>query len=82
MRKMSEKYYISTGFVVIKGKTLLNACAAQEDILDFVRTNNIKIPRKAWYMTIEGVTSIETRPVYGLDSRVYKGYVNYSEEKE
>lgn len=82
MRKLSEKYYIETGFIVVKNKTMIAACAAWPDILDFVKTNNIKIPRKAWFCTVEGVTSIETRQVYGLDSRIFKGFVNYSEEKE
>lgn len=82
MRKQTSKIYCGSGYVIVRGKTLVNACATQSDIIDFVKTNNIKIPRKAWWATYDGVTSIETRPVYGLDSRVYKGYVNYSEEKE
>lgn len=82
MRKQTNKTYLCSGYIVTRGKNLVAACAAQADILDYVKSNSIKIPRKAWWCTIEGVTSIETRQVYGLDSRIFKGYVNYLEEKE
>lgn len=83
MKKLSNKYYIGSGYVITKGKTLLAACATQSDILDFVKTNNIRIPKKAWWAIIEGVTYVETRPVYALDTRTFKGFVtNEMEEND
>lgn len=83
MRKLSNKIYCSSGYIIVKGKTLLAACATQSDILDFVKTNNIRIPKKAWWAVTDGVTYVETRPVYALDSRQFKGFImNDMEEND
>lgn len=71
---MSEKFYTESGYIIVKNKTLISACANQKDIVEFIKGNGIKVPSKSWWCVVEGVLTLETRPCYGLDHRLYKGY--------
>lgn len=75
--KYSRKVYLERCVVAYDYKNrLIWAAGSLEHIHDFVKRQGIRVPKRTWVQVIEGATTLETRELYALDTKTFKGYYN------
>lgn len=82
--KYSTKVYLDNCYIVYKNNMLITAGGDIDAVHSFCKLRNIKAPKRAWLQSIESTMSVETREMYALDQRTFRGYYNivYGDEEE